>query len=210
MIDKLLDKNEKIIWKGKPNRALYIIGSIYVNIFMIIFGVIAYTILKSANSINVPYDPFFDREFKWGFDLFNIIPLVFIGIPIFVVFISPIVRIFSYKNVEYVVTSKRIYISSGLFGIDITNIEYREIDKLTVNVNPLEKMMNIGTIRLTPDEHYGYGENRRTVQGYRLQSIKNPYEVFNKIKQLTLDITTDHNFPNDYRPKKNSGYNTEL
>jgi hypothetical protein len=41
------------------------------------------------------------------------------------------------------------------------------------------------------------------------RAIENPYEVFKAIKQVSLDIKTDMNYPNDLRPEDNQGYKTK-
>ena len=43
----------------------------------------------------------------------------------------------------------------------------------------------------------------------RFISIEDPYGVYKLLKKVSLDVTTDQAFPNAYRPKENTGYNTE-
>ncbi|MFM1514692.1 PH domain-containing protein [Helcococcus ovis] len=40
------------------------------------------------------------------------------------------------------VTNKRVYLILGIIGTDVQIIEYREIEKLNVNIGILEKMKN--------------------------------------------------------------------
>lgn len=95
-------------------------------------------------------------------------------------------------------------------GTDVSTLELREVSHLSVNVNPIENALGLGTIRLTPDVSVGSGDNARTVSGYRLRHIKDPYNTYNLIKRVSLDVSTDQQFPNAYRPSENPGYDTRL
>lgn len=112
-------------------------------------------------------------------------------------------------QVEYALADRRVYHSSGIFGTDVSSLELREISNLAVSVNPVENLLGLGTIRLTPDTGTGSGRRRRTVAGYRLKHIKDPYALYNRIKKVSLDVSTDQLYPNAYRPDENSGYRTE-
>lgn len=39
--------------------------------------------------------------------------------------------------------------------------------------------------------------------------VENPYEIYGKLQNIVLDIQTDIEFPNAYRPDENPGYNTK-
>jgi uncharacterized membrane protein YdbT with pleckstrin-like domain len=43
----------------------------------------------------------------------------------------------------------------------------------------------------------------------RWEAIPNVYEIFKKVKQVSVDIKTDYNFPNALRPETHHGYNTK-
>jgi hypothetical protein len=43
----------------------------------------------------------------------------------------------------------------------------------------------------------------------RWEAIPNPYDVFKQLKKTAVDIKTDFNYPNAFRPEKNPGYNTK-
>jgi hypothetical protein len=40
-------------------------------------------------------------------------------------------------------------------------------------------------------------------------AIEDPYQVFKLVKQTSLDIKTDINYPNALRPETNPGYQTK-
>lgn len=209
MYDHLLEDNEKVYWRGKPDRLVYMIGGtggIIAFVFILIWSIFAYSIAYPmfVNSSAAEFPG------MGGFNVFKFMPLIFMVIPIIFLIIIPIYRLLAAGKVEYIVTDKRIYIISGLIGTDVQTLEYREIDKLSVHVDFLEKIKNVGTISLTPDITVGRGDSTRTVSGRNLIGIDNPYEVYKLIKNNTLDVTTDQYYPNDLRPKSNKGYNTKL
>ena len=39
--------------------------------------------------------------------------------------------------------------------------------------------------------------------------IENPMDIYPRIQKIVMDIQTDIEFPNAYRPTENPGYNTE-
>jgi len=47
------------------------------------------------------------------------------------------------------------------------------------------------------------------MQAGALLHVSDPYGVFKRIKQMSLDIQTDISYPNAMRPEENPGYNTK-
>lgn len=202
MLERMLDTNEQVVWKGKPKRWIYTLGSPMMYViaaFWLLFDVFFFQRFMSISS-------FFDRKNSSFFFMITFIILHLT--PVWIAIFGPIYRFFAWRSVEYIVTTRRVYLQSGLIGKDITSLGLYEIQNLTVNVGALEKMGNCGTVRLTPDYSTGTGDNRTTRHGYRMLHIDQPYEVYNLIKKLALDVSTDKSFPNAYRPSENPGYPT--
>lgn len=202
MIEQIIDDNEKILWQGKPDFLLYVVGKPFIYLFAIIWAVL--------DGLLIP--KFFEGAEFFG-SPFLILFFVLHLFPVWLAILLPIYRAFNYRNIEYAVTDKRVYVSDGLFGRDISNIEHREISNLSVNVGVLENMKKVGTINLSymgPYGPYNRGDSYNiNTKGHQLISIPNPYEVYKLIKKVSLDVSTDQAFPNAYRPKENTGYETE-
>ena len=115
--------------------------------------------------------------------------------PVWYALFSPIYRFFNWYRMNYALTDKRLYFTSGLIGLDIASAELPEVKDLRVNVGFMETLFKRGTIR--------FG-NRNS-----LRFIENPYEVYKLIQQTAMDITTDRQFPNQLRPEENPGYRTK-
>lgn len=78
----------------------------------------------------------------YWFLFFKLIPKLFLLDSIFILIILPLYRYVALKKVGYMVTNKRVYLILGIIGTDVQIIEYREIEKLNVNIGILEKMKN--------------------------------------------------------------------
>ncbi len=208
-----IDDNEKIIWEGKPSKLMYFFNGFNIIFFIfVIVWLLVFTSIWSGFSIfsgefrEVAQGSFFERQF----DMFMLIPFIVFLAFASVFILGPIRRFIESFKVKYYITDLRVYIESGIIGRDIQNIEYKEINKLNVNVGILGKMLNRGTISLTPDESYYSGDTRYIRSGIKLIGVETPYELYKLLKKNALDVTTDQQYPNVLRPDKNTGYNTEL
>ena len=208
-----IDDNEKILWQGKPHKFMYLLnGASILSLIFLLVWVLMFSFIGSKSLS-------FSNEFggltpgnmvNGSFDIFTFFPyIIFIGF-LAVFIIIPIKRLIESFKVNYYITDLRIYIESGIIGRDIQSIEYKEINKLNVNVDLLGKLFNRGTIALTPDQTYSNRDNYYTIRGIRLIGVENPYAVYKLIKNNSLNVTTDQQYPNAYRPDKNPGYNTRF
>lgn len=97
---------------------------------------------------------------------------------------------------------------TGFIGTDFKSIDYDKISDIEVTVNVVERAFNVGTIKF-------FSGRTQTDDGVtsklydRWEAIPNVYEVFKKVKQVSVDIKTDYNYPNALRPEINPGYNTK-
>lgn len=207
MIDKIIDDNENILWRGKPNAFLYIIGNPSIYLIALIWGLFDFFFISS-----------FFREFSFmnGFfgefsfmNGFFIIFFMFHLFPVWFVILMPIYRIFNYKTLEYAITDKRVYISQGVFGRDVNNYEHRELTNLKVNVNFMENIKGLGTIILAYNGEEGNSSYSFKADNNKFISIEDPYGVYKLLKKVSLDVATDQAYPNAYRPEENTGYNTK-
>lgn len=207
MYKDYIGDDENILEIAYPDKFIYTFWN-FRNGGLIIFFIIWILFLgfigRKSSSI------FMDDEFVAPNMFFQYISFIMFLIPAIIFIVNPIIRFVQANKMEYIITDKRVYIFSGVIGTDIQSIEYREIDKLNVNIGILEKFRNKGTIQLTPDQKYYKGDDRYTEQGHRLIGIDKPYEIYKLLNKNTLDVVTDQQFPNKYRPDINKGYNTKL
>lgn len=202
-LDDMKTSGERVIWQGKPNRFLYILGNPLIYVVGLLWGAFDLFLMSKFFPIGSGFDGAFPFAFLVPFFLIHLFPL-------WVAIFGPLVRAISWRNVEYMVTDQRIYLSKGVFGKDVTNLEYHEITHLTVNVNPLENMMHLGSIFLTPDVSRADGNTSFHREGHKIRAIEDPYTLYRTIRELTSQVATDQQFPNAYRPDYNPGYRTKF
>jgi len=200
MIRSMLDINERLVWEGKPDRVTYVIGQPFLYVFALIWGA---------------FDSIFIVAFASGEGFgsmgFFIVPFFLLHLaPVWIAIFGPIYRFINWNYIEYAITDKRIYIASGIIGRDIKLVEFAQVREPSVRVGLIEKLRNCGTIRLTPFSRTdNSGNNTLSMQAGALLHVSDPYGVFKRIKQMSLDIQTDISYPNAMRPEENPGYNTK-
>ncbi len=195
-ITKVIEKGERTLWSGKPKFLPYMIGSLSLILFGLMFlipGIIPlYQGLKTGNIFL-----FIFPHFWLGFVL---------------VFFVPLYMYFSYKYIHYAITNKRVIFQSGLIGRDFEIVDFDKITNAEVNVGILDKLFGGGSGTILIFTAGTFTHTRRGVASkpYRLRHVPDPYEVFKYLKKVSHDVKTDIHFPNKYRPKENPGYGTDL
>lgn len=202
-LESPLVPGEKVIWSAKPKKSAFIINNI---VTMLPFALI------------------------WMlFDLMFIIPMVcsgeimqilFFVIPFFALHLIPvwiwlakcITASKKWKNTKYYVTDKRIIIQTGIIGASYQTIYYKDIRNVELRIGIIDKMLGVGDIYISTGNIIGLGNTTR-VGNNNLRNvildIENPYEIYPKLQKIVLDIQTDIEYPNAYRPSENNGYNTK-
>ena len=193
--DAVKDNDETIYWTGQPKFIPFLAKGIPFLIIGLLWGAFDLFFLMNMMSIGVA------QPFIWIFMLLHLFP-----------FYGSILNMFRlalvHHNTFYAITSKRLMLRTGFFGIDFKAVDYDKIQNLEVNVGPLEKLFNVGTIRAFTGE-YAHTKNGTRPLFNEFIAIEEPYEVFKQIKQVSVDIKTDWNYPNKLRPEDNPGYNTK-
>jgi len=193
--DAVKDNDETIYWTGQPKFVPFLAKGIPFLIIGLLWGAFDLFFLMNMMSIGG------GQPFIWIFMLLHLFP-----------FYGSILNMFRlalvHQNTFYAITSKRLMLRTGFFGIDFKAVDYDKIQNLEVNVGPLEKLFNVGTIRVFTGE-YAHTKNGTRPLFNEFIAIDEPYEVFKKIKQVSLDIKTDWNYPNQLRPEENPGYNSK-
>lgn len=193
--DAVKDNDETIYWTGQPKFVPFLAKGIPFLIIGLLWGAFDLFFLMNMMSIGG------GQPFIWIFMLLHLFP-----------FYGSILNMFRlalvHQNTFYAITSKRLMLRTGFFGIDFKAVDYDKIQNLEVNVGPLEKLFNVGTIRAFTGE-YTHTKNGTRPLFNEFIAIEEPYEVFKQIKQVSVDIKTDWNYPNKLRPEDNPGYNTK-
>ncbi len=191
--EAVLDKNEKILWFDRPVFVPYILTNIWRNIFYLLLGggFLAALILDHDFSTKRDGSP---EYMMWLLSLL----FVFWGVQ------GILVAFFNFGNTAYGYSAKRVMIRSGFIGVDFKTIDFDKIADIEVNVNMIERMYNVGSIKFSTGETTSKGK----LVYQQFTSVKNPYNIFTMVKQIVVDIKTDYNYPNALRPETNPGYKT--
>jgi len=188
-IESILSENETVIWKGKPKKWAFFLtktlGMMPIALLWLAFdSVFIFAVFQeSGTMVLIP---------ALAFIAFHLMP---VWIWLYNVFTANKI----WQNTEYAVTDKRIIFKTGFIGSDIQTLYYKDIKNVRLNIGIIDKMLGVGDI---------YFLTESNVQ-QAFFDIVNPYEIYPKIQKTVLDIQTDIEYPNDLRPKSNSGYNTK-
>ena len=110
-----------------------------------------------------------------------------------------------WKNTVYYVTDRRVIIQTGFLDRELQTLYYKEIRDVNLRVGLLDKLLKVGDI------HFDIGQF--TTKGRAVTKafldVEDPHEVYTRIQKIVMDIQTDIEFPNAYRPEDNPGYNTK-
>lgn len=192
--ESIKDDDEEILWIGKPVFIPYILSGLGVGLFTIAFGIIWILTSKYGNFEE-------GSEPNSWFWLFGLVPLLQ-GAYVF------FNKLFSFPNTAYAYSNKRVMMRTGFIGTDFKTIDYDKISDIEVNVNIIERIYNVGTVRFFSGRTQT-DEGNTTKLYDKWISIKDPYGVFKLVKQTSVDIKTDFNYPNALRPDTNPGYKTK-
>jgi membrane protein YdbS with pleckstrin-like domain len=191
--DSVKDSDESIQWTGKPRFIPYLISGALNSLYLLAFGavwiVLNYNVIPSENS---------SFNYFW---MFGLVPLgqgVFTFLKI----------LLSYTNTAYGYSNKRVMMRTGFIGTDFKVIDYDKISDIEVTVNIIERYYNVGTIRFFSGRTQTDENNTAKLYDSWI-AIENPYQIFKLVKQTSVDIKTDYNYPNALRPEKNPGYKTK-
>lgn len=192
----LIGKNEQIYFEGKPNKKCYILEGIFNPLlpFALIWAIIDFIIF------GISFEQFKDQKGIIFLIVFFAIHLMPVWIYLSgVLFISR-----KYKNTNYIVTDRGIYVSSGLFTKNMDCKPFAELSHINLHRGIFDQMCNAGDIIATTDQLNSKGKAKTIT----IANITNYIEIYNLVKQLQTDIYSDIMYPNAKRPAENPGYNT--
>jgi hypothetical protein len=192
--ESIKDDKEEILWTGKPKFIPFIFTGVLGGLVTIGFALIW---VLTANN----WDKNNENPMSNYFWLFGLIPLA-AGLFTF------LKKVFSFSNTAYSYSDKRVMMRTGFIGTDFKTIDYDKISDIEVTVSVIEKMYNVGTIRFFSGRTQT-DEGNTTKLYDSWSAIENPYEVFKMVKQTSVNIKTDFNYPNALRPDTNPGYKTK-
>ena len=193
----LVDKHERVIYEGKPKFKCFLFESIFNPLlpFAIIWAIF------DLSFIGLTFQTGESNQFMGfliPFFLFHLMPVwLYLGGVLF--------TFRRYRNTNYIVTDKGIYVSGGILTKTFNHKPFAELSHVDLHRGIFDQMFGVGDIICTSSQYSPEGGSA----AIRLIDVEEYTELYNKIKKLQQDIYTDVMYPNDLRPKENHGYNTE-
>ena len=190
-IDKILDPNETIIWRGRPKLVAYLFKTVPV----VFFGLFWCMFLV----------PFYWMVFTKKAPVFVWIilgPHTLVGLGMLT---APLWAGLIYPYIEYAITNRHVILKSGLFARDFSTVDFVYLTDVSVSVGLIGRITNTGDINFVS----GMGIFTPKTGRSALCAVENPYDVFKLLKQAYFDVKTDVEFPNKLRPPVNPGYPSE-
>lgn len=205
-LSALVGANEKILWQGRPNKKCFILESIFNPLLpiAIIWAIIDLSILGGASIIGS----------TGGMSVFFGIFMLLHLMPVWLYLGGVLLSIRRFKNTEYLITDRGIYVSGGTFSYTYEMKPFTDLAHINIHRGILDQWIGVGDV-ISQCHHDGYvtqhnAHNTNSQQhGINICNIADYKEVFALIKRLQTDIYADTMYPNDLRPKQNHGYNTE-
>ena len=188
-----LASGETILWRGKPKRAAFIATK---SLSMLPIAVI--WLILDLN--------FLGNAFMGGQMLGFLIPFFALHLmPVWIWLANTVTASRRWKNTNYYVTNRRIILQGGFLAVNETSLFYKDLRNAHMKIGLLDKIFQTGDIVFDN----GIPMNSKKSQPYMMEDLENPQEVYNRIQKVILDIQTDIEYPNAFRPVENPGYNTQ-
>ena len=191
-LKSMVGMDETIFYEGKPDRKCFIFESIFNPLLPI-------AILWAV----------FDMEFLGvamrDMQLFMIPFMLFHMMPVWIYLGGVIFSFRRYKNTYYIVTDQAIYVSSGIFTMNLETKTFAELSRVNLHRGIFDQMFNVGDVQITTNQL----TKKNMPATLNINSISNYTEVYQLVKKLQKDIYSDIMYPNDLRPQENHGYKTK-
>jgi len=191
-LKSMVGMDETIFYEGKPDRKCFIFESIFNPLLPI-------AILWAV------FDMGFLGVAMRDMQLFMIPFMLFHMMPVWIYLGGVIFSFRRYKNTYYIVTDHAIYVSSGIFTMNLETKTFAELSRVNLHRGIFDQMFNVGDVQITTNQL----TKKNMPATLNINSISNYTEVYQLVKKLQKDIYSDIMYPNDLRPQENHGYKTK-
>lgn len=191
-LKSMVGMDETILYEGKPDKKCFIFESILNPLLPIAI-------------IWAIFDMGFLGAAVGSFQFFMMAFLLFHMMPVWIYLFGVIFSFRRYKNTYYIVTDHAVYVSSGVFTMNLEVKTFAELSHVNLHRGVFDQMFHVGDIQITTNQF----KRNNTPAVISINSISDYSEVYQLVKKLQKDIYSDIMYPNDLRPKENHGYKTK-
>lgn len=201
----MIGPDENILWRGRPDKKCFILESIFNPMlpFALIWALFDSTFIGAMIFTNAWVDMGGMILFFVGFFAIHLMPVwMYLG--------GILMSFRKYRNTEYIVTDKGIYVSGGAFTYTCEMKPFTDLSHINIHRGIFDQWIGVGDV-VSQCSHSSSGNSSRHgghSQGITICDIRDYQKVFQLIKNLQTDIYSDTMFPNDMRPETNHGYRT--
>ena len=190
----VLAADEHILWSGKPKKNAFVAAH---SLTLMPIAVIWFCL-----DFQVIPDIFSASGIQWFLVGFFALHLA----PVWLWLASVITAPKRWRNTNYYVTNRRIIIQGGFLATNEKSLFYKDIRSVQSKVGIFDKLFGTGTIVFN-SEMMTNNNNKATPPSF--QYLEDAQQIYARIQRTVLDMQTDMEFPNAYRPEDNPGYKTD-
>lgn len=202
----LIDKNEKILWQGKPDKTCFLLEAVFnpFLIFALIWGAIDFAFIAA-----IVADPKTNMPSQAGFVIICFFAIHLM--PVWIYLFGVLFSVLRHKNASFAITDQAVYISSGVFTQNYERKPFTEMSHVNLSRGIFDQFIGVGDVVLTSAHATSLPNIKRYTPfgGTNICDIKDYMNVYQLVKRLQTDIFADTMYPNDLRPKENHGYKTD-
>lgn len=197
-LKSMVGTDETIMYEGKPDKRCFIFESIFNPLLpvAIIWAIFDMGFLGMSMGIGTGMG---------GMQLFLLPFMLFHMMPVWIYLAGVVFSFKKYRNTYYIVTDHAVYISSGIFTMNLESKTFAELSRVNLHRGIFDQIFHVGDIQITTNQFTR--KNVPAVLG--INSISNYSEVYQLVKKLQKDVYSDVMYPNDLRPNENHGYRTK-
>ena len=191
-LKNMVGEDETVLYEGKPDKKCFIFESIFNPLLpiAIIWAVIDIGFLGlGAGGFQPILTPF----------------MLLHMLPVWIYLFGVIFAFRKYRNTYYIVTDHGVYISSGVFTMNLEAKTFAELSRVNLHRGIFDQMFHVGDIQITTNQI----TKKNMPAVLCISSIADYTEVYQLVKKLQKDIYSDTMYPNDLRPPENHGYRTK-
>ena len=183
-----LSEGENIIWSGKPKKSAFIAtkSSIMLPI------AIPWLVLDLSIIITVFIE---GAEMAWIMIPFMIIHMT----PVWIWLINVITANRRWKNTNYFITNRRVILQDGFFAVNEASLFYKDLHNAQMKIGLFDKIFHTGDILF---------DSSQKDAGFAFEDLTDYDEIYLMVQKIIIDIQTDMEYPNAFRPEYNPGYKT--
>lgn len=189
----VLTSGEAILWRGKPKRSAFIatksLSLLPIAVIWLCLDLKGIKVAFSSGNMMGFLIPFFALHLM----------------PVWIWLANVITAGRRWKNTNYYVTNRRIILQGGFFAVNETSLYYKDLRNARLRIGLLDKLFHTGDIVFDD----GITVNNKQNRGHIFEDLEDAEAVYRRVQKVILDIQTDMEYPNAFRPEENPGYQTQ-